>query len=143
MRRRGNREGSIYQIRDGRWRAAVVLTDGRRKYVSAATREEVAKKLRLLQRLTDDRLPVSTDGRAPTLESWLVHWLDHIAAARVRPSTLEGYRSKVRTRIVPTLGHFRFDGLQPDTSRPGATKCSRTASRRPVCCSASGYSRVP
>jgi len=44
MRRRGNREGSIYQIRDGRWRAAVVLTDGRRKYVSAATREEVAKK---------------------------------------------------------------------------------------------------
>jgi len=44
MRRRGKGEGSIYQIRDGRWRAAVVLTDGRRKYVSAATREEVAKK---------------------------------------------------------------------------------------------------
>ena len=42
------------------------------------------------------------------------HWLDHIAAARVRPSTLEGYRSKVRTRIVPTLGHFRLDSLQPE-----------------------------
>ena len=43
-----------------------------------------------------------------------MHWLDHIAAARVRPSTLEGYRSKVLTRIVPTLGHFRLDSLQPE-----------------------------
>jgi hypothetical protein len=105
--------GSVYPTRDGRWRAAVVLADGRRKYLSAATREDVAKKLRLLQRLTDDRLPVNTDGvhRRWSVDGALA---DHIAAARVRPSTLEGYRSRVRTRIVPTLGHFRLDSLHPE-----------------------------
>jgi integrase len=114
MRRRGNNEGSIYQTTDGRWRAAVVLADGRRKYVSAKTREGVVRRLRLVQRRNEDGLPISTDGRPPTVEAWLNHWLDHIASAKVRPSTLEGYRSKVRTRIVPTLGRYRLDRLQPE-----------------------------
>jgi integrase len=112
--RRGNREGSLYQTGDGRWRAAVVLPDGRRKYVSATTREEVARRLRQLQRLADDGLPVATDGRPPTVEAWLVHWLERIAAAKVRASTLEGYRSKVHTRIIPGLGRHRLDRLQPE-----------------------------
>ena len=112
MRRRGNNEGSIFQTTDGRWRAAVVLADGRRKYVSAKTREGVVQRLRLVQRRNEDGLPISTDGRPPTVEAWLTHWLDHIASAKVRPSTLDGYRSKVRTRIVPTLGRYRLDRLQ-------------------------------
>ena len=62
MRRRGNNEGSIYQTTDGRWRAAVVLADGRRKYVSAKTREGVVQRLRLVQRRNEDGLPISTDG---------------------------------------------------------------------------------
>ena len=114
MRRRGNNEGSIYQTTDGRWRAAVVLADGRRKYVSAKTREGVVQRLRLVQRRNEDGLPVSTDPRAPTVEGWLTHWLDHINSAKVRPWPLDGYRSKVRTRIVPTLGRYRLDRLQPE-----------------------------
>ncbi len=114
MGRRGNHEGSIYQTKDGRWRAAVVLPDGRRKYVSGVTREAVARRLRQVQRLKDEGLPVSTDGRAPTVEAWLTHWLEHIAAAKVRPSTMEGYRSKVTSRIVPGLGRHRLDRLQPE-----------------------------
>ena len=114
MGRRGNDEGSIYQTKDGRWRAALVLPDGRRKYISGVTREAVARRLRQVQRLKDDGLPVGTGGRAPTVEAWLTHWLEHIAAAKVRPSTLEGYRSKVTTRILPTLGRHRLDRLQPE-----------------------------
>jgi len=114
MGRRGNGEGSIYQTADSRWRAAVTLPDGRRKYVSGATREAVAKQLRQVQRLKDEGLPVRTDGRAPTVEAWLMHWLEHIAAAKVRPSTLDGYRSKVTSRILPTLGRHRLDRLQPE-----------------------------
>jgi len=60
----------------------------------------------------------------------LVHWLDHIAAARVRPLTLEGYRSKVRTRIVPTLGHFRLDSLQPLTAEEARRVLAVAAEQR-------------
>jgi integrase len=110
-RRRGNGEGAIYETKDGRWRAAATLPDGRRKYVSAATRAEVAAKLRQVQRHVDDGLPVGTDGRAPTVETWMRHWLDNIAAHKVRASTLDGYRSKTDVRILPSLGRHRLDRL--------------------------------
>ena len=35
-------------------------------------------------------------GRAMTVEAWLTHWLDNIAAPSVRPKTLAGYRTAVR-----------------------------------------------
>lgn len=116
--KRGNGEGSIYKGKDGRWRATVDLGyRGRkrsRKYLSGRTRAEVAAKLR---RVLDDQeggLQISTDGHAPTLEAWLAHWLDTIAAPRLRPSTLTTYRGYVRNRIVPALGHRRIDALGPE-----------------------------
>ena len=42
------------------------------------------------------------------------HWLDDIAARRVRPSTLTTYRGYVRNRVNPTLGRHRLDRLQPE-----------------------------
>jgi integrase len=51
-------------------------------------------------------------GRSPTLSEWLRHWLDNIAARRVRPSTLEGYRSKVDYRIIPGLSKHRLARLE-------------------------------
>jgi integrase len=57
---------------------------------------------------------VSTDGLAPTLEAWLTHWLDTIAAPRLRPSTLATYRGYVRNRVVPNVGRHRIDKLQPE-----------------------------
>ncbi|MCU1494563.1 MAG: class flavin-dependent oxidoreductase, partial [Acidimicrobiaceae bacterium] len=47
--------------------------------------------------------------RAPTVQAWLDHWLDNIAANRVRPLTLEGYRSLVRPHLGPRLGKHRLD----------------------------------
>jgi integrase len=59
-------------------------------------------------------LEISTDGLAPTLDVWLAHWLDTIAAPRLRPSTLTTYRGYVRNRVVPNLGRHRLDKLQPE-----------------------------
>jgi hypothetical protein len=49
-RKRGNAEGSVYKMQDGRWRAAVSAgkgADGRpkRKVFTAATRHEVADEM--------------------------------------------------------------------------------------------------
>src|SRR5664279_5335645 len=89
----------------GRWRSVVDLgwRDGRRrrKYLSGRTRAEVAGKLRRVLDEQEAGLEVSTDGLAPTLETWLTHWLDTIAAPRLRLSTLATYRGYVRNRVVP------------------------------------------
>ena len=42
------------------------------------------------------------------------HWLDVIAARRVRPRTLDRYRGIVDRQLVPALGHIRLDRLQPE-----------------------------
>src|SRR5450631_3095978 len=101
-RRRGQGEGAIYKTADGRWRAAIDLgwEDGKRqrRYVSGRTREEVAKKLRAAQQTVDAGLPL-VDGRPPKVREWLASYLDHVAAPKLRPRTLDGYRSYVDNRI--------------------------------------------
>lgn len=116
--KRGNGEGSIYQDAEGRWRSVVDLgwRDGRRrrKYLSGRTRTEVAAKLRRVLDEQEAGLEISTDGHAPTLEAWLGHWLDTIAAPRLRPSTLTTYRGYIRNRVLPNIGRHRLDKLQPE-----------------------------
>jgi integrase len=116
--KRGSGEGSIYRDNEGRWRSVVDLgwRDGRRrrKYLSGRTRAEVAGKLRRVLDEQEAGLEISTDGLAPTLDLWLTHWLDTIAAPRLRPSTLTTYRGYVRNRVVPNLGRHRLDKLQPE-----------------------------
>src|SRR5664280_3347522 len=116
--KRGSGEGSIYRDNDGRWRSVVDLgwRDGRRrrKYLSGRTRAEVAGKLRRVLDEQEAGLEISTDGLAPSLDVWLTHWLDTIAAPRLRSSTLTTYRGYVRNRVVPNVGRHRLDRLQPE-----------------------------
>jgi integrase len=116
--KRGNGEGSIYQDAEGRWRSVVDLgyRNGkrRRKYLSGQTRAQVAGKLRQVLDEQDAGVQITTDGPAPTLESWLNHWLETIAAPRLRPSTLTTYRGYVRNHLVPELGRHRLDELAPE-----------------------------
>ena len=62
----------------------------------------------------DAGLPVTSGDRVPTVEEWLRFWLDNIAVARVRPSTLQAYRGYAINRIIPALGKHRLDRLQPE-----------------------------
>jgi integrase len=48
------------------------------------------------------------------VQQWLEHWLDTIAARKVRPSTLVRYRQLVRNQLGPGVGHHRLDRLQPE-----------------------------
>jgi integrase len=53
-------------------------------------------------------------GRVMSVGAWLGHWLDTIAARRVRPSTLQRYRQLVANQVRPAVGHHRLDRLQPE-----------------------------
>ena len=115
MTRRGNNEGSIYQrSSDGRWMgAATVGLDpaGRpiRRSVSAKTRAEVVRKLKVLSRQIDDGLMGAE--RSPTLEVLLERWFSDVMAREVVRSTIDNYRSIVKYHVLPTLGRKRVDEL--------------------------------
>jgi len=109
---------SIYKSEEGRWHGYVSMglkDNGRRdrRHVSGARRADVVAKARALERRRDDGAG-SAAGRAPTVAAWLDHWLDTIAAPKVRPSTLQRYRQLVAHQIGPKVGHHRLDRLQPE-----------------------------
>ena len=117
-KRAANGRSSIYPGADGRWHGYVTMgvrNDGRpdRRHVTGRTEKIVAGKVQELERQRSAG-HVANSGRAPTVEEWLTHWLETIAAAKVRASTLSGYRTYVEGRLVPGLGAHRLDRLQPE-----------------------------
>jgi len=118
MPRKANGESSIYQDANGTWHGKVSMglkANGRRdrRHVQGPRRPAVVTKVRALEQQRDAGI-TTTAGRPPTVGQWLDHWLNTIAVRKVRPSTLEGYRSKINYRIKPALGHHRLDRLQPE-----------------------------
>lgn len=100
--RRGNREGSITHLADGRWQARVTLPDGRRKAYYGKTRREAAEKLQ--RGLADLQQGIPLPAERQTLAQFLSTWLEHVARPSVRPRSYERYAQLVRTHIVPALG---------------------------------------
>ena len=51
----------------------------------------------------------------PTLDGWAEQWL--ATAAHLKPKTLAGYRSLLRSRILPVFGPAPLDGIRPGDVR--------------------------
>ncbi|MEU6759501.1 site-specific integrase [Streptomyces sp. NPDC046685] len=49
-----------------------------------------------------------------TLETWLTHWVENIAAAHVSENTIDGYRVAVNHHLIPGLGAHRLAKLEPE-----------------------------
>lgn len=86
--RRPNGASSVYQGADGSWHGRVtvgVRDDGRpdRRHVRGKTQAVVIRKVRELEKPRDAG-HVRKAGDAWTVEAWLTHWLENIAAAHVR-----------------------------------------------------------
>jgi integrase len=107
----GNKEGSIYQRKDGRWVGSVTLPDGRRKDVYGKTRDAVRAAMQTTQGDVQRGVVIPT-GRE-TVEQFLERWLTDVAKQRVRASTFDRYRRDVCHHIIPTLGKKRLSELTP------------------------------
>lgn len=117
-KRRSKGEGGCTKGADGRWCATLELgvIDGKRKRKKfyGTTRAEALQKLRQAQGMQDNGLPIRRDGKGPTVEEWMWHWIDTIQSRRVKPRTLLTQTSTVRTHIVPGLGRVRLRDLLPE-----------------------------
>lgn len=113
-KRRGNQEGSITQLPDGRWQARITYYEGgirKRKAFYGRTRKEAQEKLqRALADLQRGILPVS---EKQTVGEFLQAWLTDVAKPTLRPRTYRRYHEIVHLHLLPTLGHVVLAKLAP------------------------------
>jgi integrase len=104
MSKRGNGEGSIYQMSDGRWRAAVSIGyqggKPKRKTITAQTRTEVADRLKKVLHDQSRGLNINTDKQ--TTGQYLDAWLENTARPSIRPKTYRSYEQTVRNHLNKT-----------------------------------------
>ena len=109
MSKRGNNEGSIYRRSDGRWVAAVTLASGKRKSLYGKTRAEVARKLAIVIKATQDGIPLPAERE--TVGTYLARWLVDVDKPRVRPGTFVSYHVLVNRHLIPSLGKITLSKL--------------------------------
>lgn len=116
--RRPNGASSVYQGKDGKWHGWVTVgirDNGRadRRHVQAKSEREVVRKVQELERKRDSGT-AGKPGNTWTVEQWLTHWVENIAAPSVRRNTLAGYRASVYAHLIPGIGAHRINRLQPE-----------------------------
>ena len=114
--KRGNGEGSIYQMQDGRWRAAVSVGfqggKAKRKTITAKTRTEVATRLKKL--LHDQERGLNIDPDKQTTGDFLNAWLEHTARPSIRPKTYRSYEQMIRNHIDKSVPETENSGKARD-----------------------------
>lgn len=101
----------------GRWQGTVnAEVDGKRvrkTYYGRTMAEAKAKVDKANAEKRAGTLVVST----VTVEGWLTHWLDKIAARDLKPQTIRGYRGYLTRWLIPQLGRRRLADLRPEHVR--------------------------
>ena len=119
MSRRGNKEGSIYQRKDGRWASTIDLgyRDGKRhrKSFYGATRKEVQEELTRALRAEQLGLPAES-GRL-TVGDWLIQWLAAQRPPALKPKTYAAYEYQTRVHLIPAFGRSLLAKVQPQDVR--------------------------
>lgn len=107
-----------YSEYDDRWHGRVtvgVRDNGKpdRRHVKRKTEAEVS---RAVQKLEQERNTgnMRKPGGAWTVEQWLTHWVENIAALTVRYKPLNAYRTAVYQHLIPGLGAHRIDRVEPE-----------------------------
>jgi len=108
-KRRGNKEGTIYQRANGNWRAQISLNGGRLSF-TGETRKEAQNWLRGINNQIDNGLTLK--GAKTKYGEFLKEWLAS-CKQRLAPSTNYSYNQLARTYILPVLGNVRIRDLTP------------------------------
>ena len=117
--RKPNNASTIYRGKDGYWHGRVtvgVRDDGRpdRRHVMASTQAEIVTKVRKLEQERGGGTTRKASRKVWTVEGWLLHWLENIAAPFVKENTARGYRVAVTVHLIPGIGKHRLDKLEPE-----------------------------
>jgi integrase len=113
-----NGRSSIYLGGDGYWHGRVTIgtrDDGKpdRRHTMSKDKQKVVAKVKEWEKERDAG-KVRAAGSTWTVETWLTHWVENIAAPTVRPNTLVGYRVAVYNHLVPGIGAHRLEKLRPE-----------------------------
>lgn len=117
--RRSNHEGSVAQRPDGTWRARILL-GGKRLEKRVANRKAG---LDWIGRQLDEWEATGSApmGEATTLEVWLRAWLDELSitgknkgGAPRSANTVNEYKKKAESYIIPALGRRKLKAITPD-----------------------------
>ena len=103
-------EGSIFRLKDGRWRAQVSIGPRTNRRFVTRTVPTRGEALAALDELKADRRAGVVRSRT-TLGDYLERWVD--SARNIRPSTRDGYRAVVTYHLAPTIGSIRLSELRP------------------------------
>lgn len=108
--KRSHNEGSIYQRKNGKWRAQVSI-DGRRVSHTADTKKEALAWIHETRNQIETGLTFK--GAGMTLEEFLGEWLKTVASSCAKGTHLT-YSFTVRKHIVPYIGKINLMDLRPD-----------------------------
>ena len=109
QRQRGHGEGSLFQRKDGRWVAQIVLDDGKRIMRYGKTRKEAYEKLQKMQH--EQRQGTLVTGHKQTLKQYMEYWLEHVHKPTLKLSTYAAVRVLMKNHILPELGHIQLQKL--------------------------------
>jgi integrase len=111
MGKRANGEGTVYQRKDGRWVASILLENGKRKSIYCKTQQEAIKVARKVNHEKDQGMLISTEDQ--TLSTFLTTWLQDTAQPRLRDRTYLRYRELIELHVLPMLGKVKLQKLSP------------------------------
>jgi integrase len=107
-KRRGNKEGTIYKRKDGRW-CAQVSVNGRRLTKYGKTQGEVREWLKETINQLDSGIAITPE----TLSEFLPAWLEAVKPS-IRPNSYKTYSAHITHHILPDLGNIKLHDLRPD-----------------------------
>lgn len=117
--KRGNGEGSIYQIKDGTWKGAISIgrdINGniKRKTFSGKTRSEVNKKMKAY--FADLEHGKVILNQNINLQDWFIFWLENYKVNNVKVGTIEMYHSLYKNYIKDkSIGITKLSKLKTST----------------------------
>ena len=115
--KRQNGEGSVFFWPGRGWYAAITGVDGRRIMRKAPKQTDRGAET-LLRTLIADRQSGDETRLSTTLEQFLEEWLKAAKRRGVKPRTLDSYREKLESYVLPELGKKRLDCITaPDLDR--------------------------
>jgi integrase len=117
--RRGNKEGSIYQRKDGQWCGQILVGYNElgkpiRKTLYAATREDIARKvIGTANQVFNGTFAAPAPSSVITVEKLVSDFLWTFKRPTISDVTFEWYLGIAKTHIIPALGSINIRELTP------------------------------